>query len=102
MANTCCTACCGGFVQLAAQKEVMAEQAHSAKSMEGALRQLEERCADLREAASGHEERARSTATEAAKAQRAIDKLMVCPGSLPGLFGSAGLLISYQEWAFFD
>ena len=68
----------------------MAEQAHSAKSMEGALRQLEERCADLREAASGHEERARGAAAEAAKAQRAIEKLMVCHGSLPGLSGSAG------------
>lgn len=69
----------------------MAEQAHSAKGMEGTLRQLEERCTDLREAASGHEERARGAAAEAAKAQRAIDKLMVCPGSLPGLFESKGL-----------
>ncbi len=64
-------------LQLAAQKEVMGEQAHSAKGLEGALRQLEERCADLKEASSGHEERAREAAAEAAKAARINEKLTV-------------------------
>lgn len=70
-----------------------AEQAHSAEGAQAALAQLQERCADLREAASGHEERARGAAAEAAKASRALDKLTAsaqpmwdtaCTSSAPG------------------
>lgn len=64
-------------LQLAAQKEVMGEQAHNAKGLEAALHQLEERCTDLKEASSGHEERAREAAAEAAKAARTNEKLAV-------------------------
>ena len=66
-------------VQLAAQKEAAGEQAHHARGRESALRQLEERCADLKEASAGHEERARAAAAEAAKAARAIEQLTVSP-----------------------
>ncbi len=64
-------------MQLASQKEAAGEQAHHAKGLESALRQLEERCADLKEASAGHEERAREAAAEAAKAARAGEQLMV-------------------------
>ena len=64
--------------QLAAQKEVAAEQAQHARGLEGALRQLEERCAELKQASAGHEERGREAAAETAKAARAVEKLTVC------------------------
>ncbi|CAK0779091.1 hypothetical protein CVIRNUC_004694 [Coccomyxa viridis] len=61
--------------KLAAQKEVAAEQAQHARGLEGALRQLEERCAELKQASAGHEERGREAAAETAKAARAVEKL---------------------------
>ena len=64
--------------QLAAQREVAAEQAQHAKGLEGALRQLEERCAELKQASAGHEERGRDAAAETTKAARAVEKLTVC------------------------
>ena len=64
--------------QLVAQKEVAAEQAQHARGLEGTLRQLEERCAELKQASAGHEERGREAAAETAKAARAVEKLTVC------------------------
>ena len=70
-------------LQLAAQKEAAGKQTHHAKGLESALRQLEERCADLKEASAGHEERAREAAAEAAKAARAGEQLTVSLACTP-------------------
>lgn len=72
-------------VQLAGQKEAMGEQAHHARGLESALRQLEERCADLKEASAGHEERARDAASEAARAARVGEQLTVRTRLRPAL-----------------
>ena len=73
---------CAGVLQLVAQKEVAAEQGQHARGLEGTLRQLEERCAELKQASAGHEERGREAAAETAKAARAVEKLTVCSRAL--------------------
>ena len=66
-----------GKCQVAAQKEVMAEQSERVRDLEAGTRQLEERCAELKDAAAGHEERARAASAEVLKGNRIIEKLMV-------------------------
>lgn len=69
------------YVQVAAQREVLSEQSERMKDFEASTRQLEERCAELKEAAAQHDERAKAAAAEALKANRAIEKLSVRGGS---------------------
>ena len=66
-----------GNRQVVAQKEVMAEQSERVRDLEAGTRQLEERCAELKDAAAGHEERARAASSEVLKGNRIIEKLMV-------------------------
>lgn len=68
-----------GCCQVTAQKEVMAEQSERVRDLEAGMRQLEERCTELKEAAAGHEERARAASAEVLKGNRIIEKLMVRP-----------------------
>lgn len=63
--------------QVAAQKEVMAEQSERVRDLEAGSRQLEERCAELKEASAGHDQRARAASAEVLKGNRIIEKLMV-------------------------
>lgn len=68
---------CTAVRQVAAQKEVMAEQSERVRDLEAGSRQLEERCAELKEASAGHDERARAASAEVLKGNRIIEKLMV-------------------------
>ncbi len=63
--------------QVAAQKEVVAEQSERIKDLEAGTRQLGERCAELKEASAGHDERACAAAAEVLKGNRIIEKFMV-------------------------
>ncbi|EIE25806.1 hypothetical protein COCSUDRAFT_1459, partial [Coccomyxa subellipsoidea C-169] len=62
--------------KVAAQKEVVAEQRERIKDLEAGTRQLGERCAELKEASAGHDERARAAAAEVLKGNRIIEKFM--------------------------
>ncbi|KAF8068308.1 hypothetical protein HT031_001995 [Scenedesmus sp. PABB004] len=57
------------------QGQLIAQQQARLGDLEGAARQWEERCADLRDLAAGHEARCREAAGEVLKGNEAIDKL---------------------------
>ncbi|DBA71002.1 TPA: hypothetical protein ACH3X2_011436 [Trebouxia sp. C0005] len=58
-----------------AQKDHIAEQNQRCKDLEASSRQLEERCSELKEAAVGHEVRAKEAAAEVLKGNRIIEKV---------------------------
>lgn len=55
----------------------MAEQGERLRDLEAGTRQLEERCAELKDGAAGHEDRARAASAEVLKGNRIIEKLTV-------------------------
>ena len=64
-------------LQVQAQKDHIAEQNQRCKDLEASNRQLEERCAELKESAAGHEVRAKEAAGEVLKGNRIIEKVSV-------------------------
>lgn len=64
-------------MQVQAQKDHIAEQNQRCKDLEASSRQLEERCSELKEAAVGHEVRAKEAAAEVLKGNRIIEKVSV-------------------------
>jgi hypothetical protein len=69
--------------QAHAQGELIEQQRARARDLEAAGKQWEARCGDLREAAAGHEARAKEAAAEVLKGNQIIEKLSVrCPPSL--------------------
>lgn len=73
-------------MQLQAQNEVIEQQRGRIRDLESSVRQLEERCSDLRGVAAGHEARAKEAAQEVAKANQAVERLEVRRGR--GCFAS--------------
>lgn len=78
------------WLQVQAQKDHIAEQNQRCKDLEASSRQLEERCSELKEAAAGHELRAKEAAAEVLKGNRIIEKVSVssssCRSSVEGQF----------------
>jgi spindle assembly abnormal protein 6 len=64
-------------VQTAALVELLEQHKSRIRDLETAVRQLEGRCADQREVAAGHEQRAREAQAEVIKGNQVIDKLSV-------------------------
>ena len=60
------------------QREVALEQSERVRDLESASRSGEARCAELKEAAAGHEARSNALSAEVQKANRIIEQLSVC------------------------
>ncbi|KAJ9523994.1 hypothetical protein QJQ45_022358, partial [Haematococcus lacustris] len=61
--------------KVVAQSEVVEQQRSRVRDLEGSVRQLESRCADLRDSAAGHDQRAKDAASEVIKGNQIIEKL---------------------------
>ena len=69
--------CCYPLPQTQAQNEIIEQQRSRVRELETSVRQLEARCADLRDASAGHDQRAKEAQAEVVKGNHIIEKLMV-------------------------
>lgn len=64
-------------LQCSSQSQLIAQQQARLSDLEGAVKQWESRCTDLRDLVAGHDSRSREAAAEVMKANDIIEKLQV-------------------------